>query len=49
MGEILPNLPGKIILDDKAPQFLPLMQLQQQPPQPRVSAPLQPQFQPATR
>lgn len=29
LGEVLPNLPGKVILDDKAPQFLPMMQLQQ--------------------
>jgi membrane protease subunit HflK len=29
LGEILPTLPGKIILDEKAPQFLPMMQLQQ--------------------
>ena len=29
MGEVLPDLPGKIILDDKAPQFLPMLQMQQ--------------------
>ncbi len=29
MGEILPNVPGKVILDDTASQFLPLMQLRQ--------------------
>lgn len=31
MGEILPNLPNKVILDEKAPQFLPLLQMRQQP------------------
>ncbi len=30
MAEILPTLPGKIILDDKAPQLLPMLQLKQQ-------------------
>ena len=30
MGEILPNLPNKVILDEKAPQFLPLLNLQRQ-------------------
>lgn len=29
LGEVLPNIPGKIIVDDKVPQFLPLMHLQQ--------------------
>ena len=29
MGEVLPELSGKIILDDKAPQFLPMLQMQQ--------------------
>jgi membrane protease subunit HflK len=32
LGEVLPMVPGKIIVDDKVPQFLPLMHLQQ--PQP---------------
>ena len=27
IGEVLPNLPGKIILDDKASQFLPLLHM----------------------
>ena len=27
MSEILPNIPGKVILDEKAPQFLPLLNL----------------------
>lgn len=35
MAEILPTLPGKVILDDKAPQFLPLLQLQQLQPNPQ--------------
>ncbi len=44
LGEVLPNLPGKVILDDKVPQFLPMMQLQQlrltQPqPQPQQQQP----------
>ncbi|MDB6117642.1 MAG: hflK [Verrucomicrobiaceae bacterium] len=44
LGEILPNIPGKVILDDKVPQFLPMMQLQQlrltQPqPQPQQQQP----------
>lgn len=34
MGEILPTVPGKIILDDKASSFLPLMNLRQ-PAQPK--------------
>ncbi|MBX7209469.1 MAG: FtsH protease activity modulator HflK [Verrucomicrobiaceae bacterium] len=39
MAEVLPQLPGKVILDDKASQFLPLMHLQQpQPPQPNTEA-----------
>lgn len=33
MGEILPTVPGKIILDDKASSFLPLMNLRQPAPQ----------------
>ena len=27
--EILPSLPGKIIIDDKAPQLLPMLQIKQ--------------------
>jgi membrane protease subunit HflK len=41
MSEILPQLPGKIILDEKAPQFLPMMQMQQNrlvQPQPQPEA-----------
>jgi len=41
MGEILSTLPGKVVLDEKAPQFLPMMQLQQQrllQPQPQPEA-----------
>ena len=30
MSEILPGVPGKVILDEKAPQFLPLMNLNSQ-------------------
>jgi membrane protease subunit HflK len=30
MSEILPTVPGKVILDEKAPQFLPLMNLNSQ-------------------
>lgn len=33
MGEILPYVPGKIILDEKASSFLPLMNLRQPAPQ----------------
>jgi modulator of FtsH protease HflK len=29
LTQILPTIPGKIIIDDKVPQFLPMMQLQQ--------------------
>lgn len=29
LGEVLPTIPGKIIIDEKVPQFLPLMHLQQ--------------------
>lgn len=29
LAEVLPNIPGKIIVDDKVPQFLPMMHLQQ--------------------
>jgi membrane protease subunit HflK len=32
LGEILPTLPGKVILDEQVPQFLPLMQLRQPAP-----------------
>lgn len=32
LGEVLPNLPGKIIVDERVPQFLPLMHLQQNLP-----------------
>ena len=42
MAEILPEIPGKIILDDKASQFLPMMQLQQkkaQQPRPKTTDP----------
>ncbi len=34
MAEILPTLPGKVILDENVPQFLPLMQLRQAPAAP---------------
>ena len=33
MSEVLPTVPGKIILDDKASSFLPLMNLRQHAPQ----------------
>lgn len=36
LSEVLPTIPGKIIVDDRVPQFLPLMHLQQNQP---VSAP----------
>jgi len=29
LSEVLPTIPGKIIVDDRVPQFLPLMHLQQ--------------------
>ncbi len=32
MAEILPTIPNKVILDDKAPQFLPMMGLRQSAP-----------------
>lgn len=37
LGEVLPQIPGKIIIDDKVPPFMPLMQLQrnQANPSPR--------------
>jgi len=40
MGELLTELPNKIILDDKAPQFLPMLQMQQKklPQNPQPSA-----------
>lgn len=38
LSEVLPTIPGKIIVDDKVPQFLPLMHLQQAQP----AAPTQP-------
>lgn len=38
LGEVLPTVPGKIIVDDKVPQFLPLMHLQQ----PQSSTPTAP-------
>jgi modulator of FtsH protease HflK len=43
LTEILPTVPGKIIVDDKVPQFLPLMHLQQNQPA-AVNTPI-----PATR
>jgi membrane protease subunit HflK len=33
MGEVLSQVPGKIILDEKASSFLPLMNLRQAEPQ----------------
>jgi len=39
LGEILPTIPGKVIVDDKVPQFLPLMQLQQKASNPAPAAP----------
>ena len=39
MGEILPYVPGKIILDDRASSFLPLMNLRQAAPQKTEPAP----------
>lgn len=32
MGEVLPLIPGKVIIDEKAPQFLPMMPLRQNTP-----------------
>jgi membrane protease subunit HflK len=32
LGEVLPNIPNKVILDHKAPQFLPMMPLRQNTP-----------------
>ncbi|MEN3941439.1 FtsH protease activity modulator HflK [Prosthecobacter sp. SYSU 5D2] len=32
LGEVLPSIPGKVIIDDRVPQFLPLMNLQQKLP-----------------
>lgn len=32
MGDILPTIPGKVIIDEKAPQFLPMMPLRQNMP-----------------
>lgn len=29
LSEVLPNIPGKVIIDDQVPQFLPMMNLQQ--------------------
>lgn len=43
MGEILPYVPGKIILDDKASSFLPLMNLRQPAAAP-AAAPAMPTF-----
>ena len=37
LGEVLPQVPGKIILDDKVPQFLPLMHLQQNQQKPQAT------------
>ncbi len=36
MGDLMAGLPGKVILDDKASQFLPLMQMQRLPSQPQA-------------
>ena len=33
MSEVLPYVPGKVILDDKASSFLPLLNLRQSVPQ----------------
>jgi membrane protease subunit HflK len=35
MSEVLAQVPGKIILDEKASSFLPLMNLRQAVPQPQ--------------
>ena len=32
LGEVLPTIPNKVIIDDKAPQFLPMMQMKQNLP-----------------
>jgi membrane protease subunit HflK len=37
MSEILPTVPGKVILDDKASQFLPLLNLQQKRANPQTA------------
>lgn len=39
LGEVLPNIPGKIIIDDEVPQFLPLMNLRSNATTP-VAAPV---------
>ncbi|MES2596836.1 MAG: FtsH protease activity modulator HflK [Verrucomicrobiota bacterium] len=39
LTEVLPTVPGKIIVDDKVPQFLPLMHLQQAQPAAQTQAP----------
>jgi membrane protease subunit HflK len=44
LAEVLPSIPGKVIMDDRVPQFLPLMHLQQpQRPQPTPSPKASPQ------
>lgn len=40
LGEVLPNIPGKVIIDDKVPQFLPFMNLPR--PAPAVQQPANP-------
>ncbi|MCA1964315.1 MAG: FtsH protease activity modulator HflK [Prosthecobacter sp.] len=44
LAEVLPSIPGKVIVDDRVPQFLPLMHLQQpQRPLPTPSPKASPQ------
>lgn len=42
LSEVLPTIPGKIIIDDRVPQFLPMMNLRQSP----ASKPVQPSLSP---
>ncbi len=43
LTEVLPQVPGKVIVDDRVPQFLPLMHLQQRPQAPAAAPQARPQ------
>jgi membrane protease subunit HflK len=43
LAQILPQVPGKVIVDDRVPQFLPLMHLQQRSQAPAAAPQVRPQ------
>lgn len=49
LAEILPQVPGKVIVDDRVPQFLPLMHLQQRSQAPATAPQARTQPRPSAR